>query len=163
MPVYRRRDALAGINRVSVGAGGRLFATFKAGGVNFAVGGTRGFAGSTRGVIADASISYPFIASPRIIMIPSLGTSWADRKHNDRYFGVSAREAAESGLPRYRLGGGLKDVTASLTTSYRLSRRMDVVATTSIATLVADVKDSPIVQRKFQRSGFLALSYLIGR
>ncbi|RDE07371.1 MipA/OmpV family protein [Sphingomonas aracearum] len=163
MPGYRRKDVPDGVDRVTVGGGGRLFANLKAGGAILTVGGTKGFAGSTKGVIADASLSYPVVASRRLILIPAIGTSWADRKHNDRYFGINAREALASGLPEYRLGGGFKDVTAGVTANYRLNRRLSLAASANVSTLLGDAKDSPLVERKTQPTGFLSLNYLFGR
>ncbi|HEX7854420.1 MAG TPA: MipA/OmpV family protein [Sphingobium sp.] len=163
MPGYRRRDVPQGIGRVTVGAGGRLFATVKAGGAILSVGGAQGFVGSTQGVIADASIAYPIMASERLIVIPSMGTSWADEKHNGRYFGISRSEAIASGLPGYRLGDGFKDFTVGLTTSYRLSQRISIIASTNVSTLVGDVKNSPLVKKRTQATSFLSVDYLIGK
>lgn len=159
MPGYRRRDVPDGVGSPSFGAGGRLFANLRAGGLLLTVGGTRGFVGSTKGFIADASASYPIATSRRLTVIPSVGVSLADTRHTDRYFGISATEALASGLPAYAADGGLKDVSASLTANYRLTGRLNLTAMGGLTTLVGDARHSPLVERKTQPTGFLSLSY----
>lgn len=162
MPGYRRQDVPVGVDRLSVGAGARLYASFKAGGVVATLGGTQGFVGSTKGFIADASLSYPIMASPRLLVIPSVATTWADAKHNGRYFGIDTGEAFRSGLPQFRVGGGFKDVSALLTVNYRLTGRMNLSASGGVTSLLGDVKDSPLVAHATRPMGFLSLSYRFG-
>ena len=162
LPGYRRRDAPDGIGRLSAGAGGRLFATVRAGGLVATLGGTQGFAGGTQGFIADANLAYPIVAGARLMLIPAVATSWADAKHNDRYFGVSARQARASGLPEFQVGQGFKDVTASLTASYRLNDRISLSASAGATALLGDAADSPLVFHKVQPRGLLSLSYRLG-
>jgi len=163
MPGYRRRDVPEGVRRLSFGAGGRMFAHLNAGGFMVTIGGTQGFAGSTKGFIADASVAYPIAASERLSIIPAVATTWADRKHTNRYFGIDTREAYASGLPEYRAGKGFKDVSVTVTANYRLTDRINLSATGGLTTLLGDAKDSPLVEHETQPSGFLALSYRFGR
>jgi outer membrane protein len=162
MPGYRRKDAPEGIGKLSFGAGGRMFASFKAGGVIATLGATQGFAGGTKGVIADASLSYPVTVSSRLLLIPTIGASWADAKHNNRYFGVDGEQSIASGLPIFRPGKGFKDASAMLTASYRLTDRINLSASGGVTTLLGDIKRSPIVYHKTQPAGFLSLSYRLG-
>lgn len=162
MPGYRRRDAPDGIGSLSFGAGGRMFASLKVGGVIATVGGTQGFVGNTRGVIADASVSYPIMISQRTMLIPTVGTSWADEKHNRRYFGISAQQSQASGLPQFASGKSFKDASALLTVSHRLTSRINLSASGGVTTLLGDVKDSPLVRHKTQPAGFLSLTYRLG-
>ena len=162
MPGYRRKDVPEGVGRVSFGAGSRLYASLNAGGVIATVGGTKGFAGSTRGFIADASLSYPIVASKRTLIIPSIATTWADRRHNDRYFGIGPDEALASGLPAFRADSGFKDISAAVTVNYRLNARINLTATGGITTLLGAVNDSPLVIRETQPTGFLSPSYRLG-
>lgn len=162
LPGYRRRDAPEGIGKLSVGVGGRLFASVKASGMIATVGATQGFAGGTKGVIADASLSYPIVVSPRLMVIPAISTTWADEKHNDRYFGVDSRRSVASGLPEFHAGKGFKDASALVAASYRLTDRINLGASAGVTTLVGDAKNSPIVEHRTQPVGFLSLSYRLG-
>lgn len=159
IPGYRRRDVPAGIDKLSDGLGARIFAAMRTHGFVATVGATKGVAGGTKGVIADASLAYPVTISSAFSLTPSVGATWADRKHNDRYFGITASESTASGLAQFRAGSGFKDISAALTASYRLTDRVTMSATGTITTLVGDVKDSPLVVEKTRPAGFLALSY----
>ncbi|WP_368854771.1 MipA/OmpV family protein, partial [Serratia marcescens] len=87
-----------------------------------------------------------------------MAASWADRKHNDRFFGVSAAQSRASGLRQFRPGSGFNDVSAMLSVQYRLTDRVSLGATGGVTTLLGKVKDSPIVAHKTQPLGFLSLS-----
>lgn len=156
---YRKRDVPKGIDKLSDGVGARLFTTFRAGGFVATLGTVKILSGGTKGVIADASLSYPVRVSSRFTLTPTIGTSWADRKHNDGYFGVTAAESLASGLPRFTAGAGFKDVSAALTASYRLTDRITLSATGSAMSLLGAVKDSPLVERKTQPLGILSFTY----
>lgn len=159
IPGYRRRDVPAGVDKLSSGVGGRIFANLRAGGAVATVGVVKGISGGTEGLVADASLSYPLALSSRFTLTPTLGTTWANRKHNDRYFGITSAEALASGLPAFAAGSGFKDVSAALTASYRLSNRFTLSATGSATSLLGAVKDSPIVMKKTHPFGVLTLTY----
>lgn len=159
MPGYRRRDVPSGIDKLSLGVGPRVFASVQGGGVIAALGVVKGVSGGTKGVLADASLSYPMQLSPRVSLTPNLGATWSDSKHNDRYFGVNAAEAQASGLPAFSAGAGFKDVFASVTLAYRLTDRIALSATAGGTTLVGDIKDSPLVRETTQVTGVLAAAY----
>lgn len=162
MTGYRRKDVPEGVDKLNFGAGGRIFTSIKAGGMIATLGGTQGFAGSTKGFIADASIAYPLPISSRFMLIPSVGTTWADRKHNDRYFGIDADEVLASGLPRFRGRAGFKDISAMIAASYRLNSRVNLTVSGGVTTLVGDVVDSPLVEHKTRPVGTVSLSYRLG-
>jgi outer membrane protein len=162
MPGYRGQDAPDGIGKLSVGAGGRGFVSLRGAGFVATVGVTKGFAGSTKGLIVDASLSRPIFVSSRFTLVPAVAATWADKKHNDRYFGVDAAQSLASGLPEFRAGSGFKDASAMLTAQYRLTDRISLGATGGVTTLLGNVKDSPIVVNKTQPLGFLSLSYRFG-
>jgi outer membrane protein len=156
---YRRKDVPQGIDRLSDGVGARLFANIRTGGFITTIGAIKGVSGGTRGTIADLSVSYPIPVSSKFFLTPTLGTTWADRKHNDRYFGVSAAESAATGLPQFTTGSGFKDASAGLTAAYRLTDRITLSATGTVTTLLGSVKDSPQVEKKTQPAGFFTASY----
>jgi len=154
----RGQDLPAGIDRIADSVGFRLFTTLRGGGFIANVAATRAL-GGTKGTLVDASLSYPVVASPRLVLVPTIAATWANAKYNDRYFGVTAAEALASGLPQFSTGAGIKDVSAALTANYRLTGRLSLTATASVSTLTGDVKDSPIVRKETAPFGILALSY----
>ncbi|MDF2640295.1 MAG: structural protein MipA [Novosphingobium lindaniclasticum] len=159
MPGYRRRDVPVGVGRLSSGAGARAFASVSSGGVIATVGATQGFVGSTRGFVADASLSYPIVASRKLILTPSIATSFADRRHNDRYFGITAAEAQTSGLEAWRGKAGFKDASVLMTAIYRLDDRFSLSGSVGATTLLGRTADSPLVAHRTLSMGFLSLTY----
>ncbi len=159
MQGYRSKDAPDGIGKLSFGAGGRGFMDLKAAGFVATIGATKGFAGNTKGLIADASLSYPLAVTSRLTLVPTIGTTWADKKHNDRFYGVNSKQSLASGLPQFRAGSGFNDASFMLSAQYRLTERFSLGATGGVTTLLGKVKDSPIVFHKTQPLGFLSLSY----
>jgi outer membrane protein len=156
---YRRKDVPDGIDKLSDGVGARLFTNIRAGGFVATLGAVKIVSGGTKGMVADASISYPINISSRFMLTPTVGTTWTDRKYNDRYFGVTPAEAIASGLPQFGMGGGFKDVSGMLTASYRLTDRITLSATGGVTSMIGDAKDSPLVEKKTQPSGILTLTY----
>jgi outer membrane protein len=156
---YRKKDVPAGVDKLSDGVGARLFVNVRAHGFMATLGAVKVVSGGTKGVIADASLSYPIRVSSRFSLTPTIGTTWADRKYNDRYFGITAAESLASGLPRFAAGAGFKDVSGALTASYRLTDRIALSATGSVSSLLGAVKDSPLVEKKVQPLGLLSLTY----
>lgn len=156
---YRHKDVPAGIDKLSDGVGARLFTNIRASGVVATFGVVKIVSGGTKGMVADASISYPVHVSSRFTLTPTIGTTWADRKYNDRYFGITPAESLASGLPQFTAGAGFKDVSGLLTASYRLTDRISLSATGGVTSLIGNVKDSPFVEKKTQPSGILTLTY----
>jgi outer membrane protein len=159
MPGYRRRDVPEGVGRMTSGAGARVFAAVSSGRVIATLGATQGFVGSTRGFIADASLSYPVIASRKLIVTPSIATSFADLRHNDRYFGISAAEAQASGLTAWRGKAGFKDASTLLTAIYRLDDRISISGSVGATRLLGRTASSPLVKHRTLPSGFLSVTY----
>lgn len=159
VPGYRRRDAPVGIGRVSGGAGARISADVKTGMVMASLGATKVLSGDIDGALVDATLAIPFRPTDRLTVIPSLSATWADGAYTQSYFGVSPAQAAASGLPAYRPGGGIKDVSVALTASYRLTDQVSLGATGAVTKLTGDAKKSPIVFDPTQPSAVLSVSY----
>lgn len=156
---YRRRDLPIGIDPLSNGVGARIFATAHARGFAPTIGVTKGLYGGTRGIVGDASVAYPIRLGSKYSLIPTAGVTWADAKHNDRYFGITAAESKATGLSQFRAAGGLKDVSGTVTAAYRLTEKFTFAVTGNVTSLLGSVNVSPKVRRKTQPTGFLTVSY----
>ena len=156
---YERKDVPNRFNKVDMGAGARGFVSVRQFGLEATAGVTQIFAGSTKGMIADFSLSRPIVVNDRLFLTPSIGTRWANAKHNDRFYGVSARQAQESGLRQFRPGSGLLDAKAELGLQYRLTDHIGFGAAGGVTTLLGKVKDSPIVRKKTAPFGMGFLTY----
>lgn len=156
---YRRKDVPDGVGKLSMGLGGRGFISLRQLGFEATVGATKVITGSTEGFLVDASLSYPVPVGERLMLVPSIGATWADRKHNNRYFGITPQQSAASGLPEFRVGSGLLDAKAELGIQYRLTERISAGLSGGVTTLLGDVKDSPIVESKTRPFGVFFVGY----
>ena len=158
---YRAKDVPDGIGGLSFGVGGRGFMTVRQFGFEATAGVTKIFAGSTGGVIADFNLSRPIMVSERLFINPTIGARWANGRHNSRYFGINAQQAEASGLPQFSVGSGLMDAKADVGVQYRLTERIGLGAVGGVTTLLGDVKNSPIVEKKTApyAIGFISYSF----
>ena len=156
---YEREDVPNRFNKVDLGAGARGFVSVRQFGFEATAGLTQIFAGSTKGMIADFSLSRDIMVSDRLFLTPSIGARWGNAKHNDRFYGVSAAQAQDSGLAQFRPGAGFLDAEAELMLQYRLTDHIGFGAAGSVTTLLGDVKNSPIVRKKTAPSGMVFLTY----
>lgn len=122
------------------------------------IGGHRSWVGSVGAdyVVRDAD-NYVFSVGPRIGL--------SDRNYQAAYFGVSAREAAATGLPAYRPGSGAHSVGAVAGVYYSLGGRWGVVGYAGYDRLVGDAARSPFIRNFGKRdhlSGGAGLAYTFG-
>ncbi|MAW99421.1 MAG: structural protein MipA [Sphingomonas sp.] len=156
---YDREDVPNQFNKVDLGAGVRGFFSIRQLGFEVTTGLTQIFAGNTKGMIVDFSLSRDIIVNERLFITPSIGARWANAKHNDRFYGVSESQAQESGLRQFRPGAGFLDADAELMLQYRLTDHIGIGVGGSVTTLMGNVKDSPIVQKKTAPTGTAFLTY----
>jgi len=97
------------------------------------------------GSLTTLSGGYRFEASQTLSLVPTLSTTYADEDYMQTYFGVSAKDAALTGLPLYSADSGLKDVTAALIADYHPWEHWKLVGGAGYKKLLGDASDSPLV------------------
>lgn len=132
----------------------RLFAEGRKG-----IGGHRGVTGMIGAdYVARDGNDWLFSVGPRLTL--------GDGRYARTYFGVTPREAAATGIPAFRPGGGMTAVGATASAHRQLSDRWGAFGYAKYDRLVGDAADSPVVARfgsRDQLSGGLGLSYTFGR
>lgn len=98
------------------------------------------------GGYGEAKLTYGKQISERWSVGSSLKTTYVDKKYAQTYLGVSAADAAASGLPAYNLKGGMRDISLGLKATYQVTDRWSVMALGSYKRLLGDFADSPIVK-----------------
>ena len=156
---YRAKDVPNGIGKLKAGAAVRGYVSVREFGFEATAGIKKIFVGSTGGVVADFSLSRPIQINDRLFLSPSIGTTWGDRKNNNRYFGVNAQQSRASGLPQFSTGSGLTNAKADVGLQYRLTNRIGLGLVGGVTTLLGDVKDSPIVKKKTAPFGIGFITY----
>lgn len=101
---------------------------------------------------------YYFPLTPRLALKPALGLVWGDGRHRRYYYGVSAGEAARSGLVEYRPGAGWTPY-AEISAFYQLSPRLNLSAGLRRSYLTGDAAHSPVSRRRSGTSATLGLHY----
>ena len=113
---------------------------------NFRVDVTHDTSGTYNGTLAGFSLGYTWmIAKPTKLTLSGL-MSIADDRYMSTYFGVNAADSARSGLDRYSLGGGVKDVGAAVIAGHNFNDQWGVMGALRYTQLVGDAADSPVVK-----------------
>lgn len=115
------------------------------------IGGSDGLTGT---IGAKASYRYE-----RFIVSADVSGTWADDKYMQAYFGVTAAQAARSGLPEYEAKAGVKRVDLKASVSYMLTGNWMLTGAAGAGFLMGGAKKSPIVKEDVQPFGLLGLAY----
>jgi MipA family protein len=99
-----------------------------------------------KGFEATGRVTYALVRSRKVFVDISNGITYADGKATRTYFGVTAAEAARSGLVAFTPRAGIRDVNSGLTIGYQFSKRWGIVANTNYSYLVGDAGKSPIIK-----------------
>lgn len=83
-----------------------------------------------------------------------LFSNWASSDYMSEYFGVSASDAARSGLNRFSPDSGFKDVGLGLNVNYRFTDRWSTTLLGTYTRLLGDAADSPIVEDRGNENQF---------
>jgi outer membrane protein len=156
---YEAEDAPAGIGEVKDALGGRVFVTTRLGGASVTFSATQALTENERGLQLDARVSYPWRATERLTVVPSVTISAGNAKYMNSYFGIDAGRSARSGLAPYTMKGGLKETTVGVLANYKLTDRWALTGGLVAGQLLGDAADSPIVKRKSSATGILGLTY----
>lgn len=159
MKGYEAEDAPAGIGEVKDALGGRVFVTTRFGGASATFSATQALTEKERGLQLDARVSYPWRATERLTVVPSLAISAGNAKYMNSYFGIDAGRSARSGLAPYSMKGGVKEATFGVLANYKLTDRWALKGGLVTGQLLGDAADSPIVKQKSITTGILGLTY----
>ena len=137
------------------GLGDVGFSTEIGGYIGYALGNTalrleigQDIVGGHKGALAELSATTTLLRGDRLGIGASAVLTWASAKYLNSFFGVTAAQAAASGLPRFRAGSTLKNAGANLNANYALTPHWTVVATLGYARLLGDAAASPLVRQR---------------
>jgi len=145
-------------NAVEVGG----FARYKHGPYRLRLTATQDVADGHHGALVEvgAGMQVPF-AQPWFLLMGQM--TWADQNYMNSYFGVSANEAARSGLRQFHATAGVRDVGFTLSTSVPIWRKLAFVSTVNYSRLLGDAADSPLTEDVGDANQFSATFGLIYR
>jgi outer membrane scaffolding protein for murein synthesis (MipA/OmpV family) len=103
-------------------------------------------------ITPQASIRVP--VARNAFLNGSLAASWASREYMSNRFGISAADAARSGLRPFDADAGFKDVELGLGATYAFSKNWSVTMSGLYQHMLGDAADSPIVDDRGSRDAF---------
>ncbi len=107
----------------------------------------RGLDGGHEGLVAEAALGVVRQAGDWTFGA-GLAATAVSGDYADAYFGVTAADAARSGLAAYDPAGGIRDAGVTVFASYAVSERLSVDAIAGYSRLVGDAAQSPLVKER---------------
>jgi MipA family protein len=111
------------------------------------------------GTLLDLGAYVPLDLVEGIATGVSIGTTYADKKYNQAYFGVTPAQAGRTNFPVYTPDAGFKSATVGFDASYIVTKNWIASGGVSTSRLLGDAAKSPIVQRKSGTSVSLSFGY----
>lgn len=108
-------------------------------------------------VLMNADYSLPFMEG-NLIIVPTIGINWANKKHNNYYYGISHKESMRSGL-RYHNADSSFTPYAELSAQYKLTDHIATFAGIHVDKLTGDAADSPMVDNSTIAYIYMGISY----
>ena len=152
------RKNLSGMGDLDPSATANLLGEFDLGAVQFTGKLSSGISGDY-GTTAEFRVGSRFSLSESIMLLGSVGTTWADEEHMSNYFGVSASQSASSGYDQHDAESGFKSIGFSIGANYAITEEWNANITFRGDQLIGDAADSPIVKDEFVPAVFLTTSY----
>lgn len=141
-------DALKGMGDISGSAQVALSASYQVGTVGLSLGTTQNLAHREHGATYSLGASMPVYTTASDQVGMSVSTQYADKKHMQTYFGVTAVQSAASGYKAYTAKGGFANVTAGVNWNHVLDKNWSVHTMLGVSHLTGDAADSPLTKRK---------------
>ncbi|CAI1507758.1 MipA/OmpV family protein [Serratia proteamaculans] len=107
----------------------------------------------------DLGVAALYPLTDALSLSADLTTTWANSGYQRGYFGVTQQQAQQSAFEAYRPGSGFKQVMLNTALNYQLTREIAFQGGVGIYTLLGDVANSPIVEKKVAGVAFLSASY----
>ncbi|MDX2223158.1 MAG: MipA/OmpV family protein [Rhodospirillaceae bacterium] len=139
---------LRGLGKVGTSLELGVFGAYTAGPARYRLKFRQDVTSGHSGLLIDADVTLAVYRSDTFAVGSRLSTTWASSDYMNSYFGVTAAQAAASGLAVYRAGSGMKDVTLSAGGEYRFSERWALVLNGSVSQLLSDAKNNPLVDTR---------------
>ena len=147
--------AVVSLEELDVSAMAGLFTRYKFGkGFDVKTEFVQDISGVSEGGVGSLELGYSF-KHKRFLTRLSANSSFATENYMDTYFGVNPDNLGTSLLPFYDLDGGIKDVGATINTTYFINKKWALSGQVGYSQLLGDVADSPVVDSSSQLSGGL--------
>jgi outer membrane scaffolding protein for murein synthesis (MipA/OmpV family) len=142
---------LTGLGDIAPSVAAGVFATYRSG--PFRISGTlrEAITHTDNGVqgLVQADMLIP-TGDRKLVFSFGPELEFANATYEQTWFGVSAQQSAQSGLPAYSLGAGVRDIGLHANLSYLYSTHVILRGFVNDKELIGDTASSPIVESKNQ-------------
>lgn len=108
----------------------------------------------------EASLTYVYVATDRIVVLPTINFKYFNGKFMEYYVGVSNKEAAKnSGIKKSYTASDSFTAGASLTVEFSLTEQFMLSTFAGFEYFDNKIADSPIVDKDYQAYGGIGLRY----
>ncbi|NHZ79483.1 hypothetical protein F2P44_09360 [Massilia sp. CCM 8695] len=111
------------------------------------------------GVRLNLGANYSMRLGTHQSLNAGVGMNVVNHSYMQSYFGISPAQAARSGKPVYRAGGGVKDAYLSLRWNIDLSTKYALSSGMVASRLMGNALDSPLVDTRSSTAVFTVLTY----
>lgn len=111
------------------------------------------------GLVVDLGAHTGMQLAPRWRLGVGVGATWVNRAWMQSYFGITPEQSARSGYAVSTVGAGVREVKASSSLTYFISREWAASFIVSGTALQGDARESVIVREKNPVSAVLAVGY----
>jgi MipA family protein len=111
------------------------------------------------GSLIELGAEIPWAINSNLALSLSPSVVWADKKHNQTYFGVTTAQSAKSGFKTYAPNAGIKSMGLTFGGNYKIDNNWSANAALSFTQLTRDAAKSSLVQKKAQSLLFVGASY----
>lgn len=98
------------------------------------------------GFEAKFNAGYMLLRNEKFFADVNAGLTYGNEEAIRTYFGITAAEAARSGLTTYTPGSCIKSIDNAITLGYQFSKRWSLVANANYSYLVGDAGKSPLIK-----------------
>lgn len=114
--------------------------------------------GGSEGLTGTIGVKASYQYEKFIFSAGASGT-WADDKHMESYFGITAQQSANSGLAEHEAKAGFKRVDVKGSVTYLWTEHWTVTGAAGTGFLLGDAKNSPVVKDDIQPFAMLGIGY----
>lgn len=100
------------------------------------------------GALVDLGISHEWRLSPTLQSSMGVGATWANRRYQQSYFGITPAQSLDSGHPVYEPGAGLRDISVNVGMRAELGPRWIGLVGLGANVLQGPAVDSPLVRKR---------------
>ena len=120
----------------------------------------RKIAGGASGFVGDLNFYSPLPGSSRrFVMFAGPSVTFADRKHLQTVYGVSARQALRSGYAPFNAHGGFEAAGFGFSATRFFTTHLLANTNLAVSELIGSAAQSPLVERRTQLSLSMSVAY----